>query len=102
MIFYSNSKPHCVQFSTNFTTAAYGRNIDIERKNKLLKVCYVPTTSATFLAFFLFFLLCPLTVPMKPTRQAVRATKQSILLRCLLVVPTKARAVAFIVKATVF
>jgi hypothetical protein len=26
---------------------------DIERKNRLLKVCYAPTTSATFLAFFL-------------------------------------------------
>jgi hypothetical protein len=26
--------------------------IDIERKYILLKVCYVPTTSATFLAFF--------------------------------------------------
>jgi hypothetical protein len=30
--------------------------IDIERKNRLLKVCYVPTTSATLLAFFSFFL----------------------------------------------
>jgi hypothetical protein len=30
--------------------------IDIERKNRLLKVCYVPATSATFLAFFSFFL----------------------------------------------
>jgi hypothetical protein len=30
--------------------------IDIERKNRLLKVGYVPTTSATFLAFFSFFL----------------------------------------------
>jgi hypothetical protein len=27
--------------------------IDIERKNRLLKVCYVPATSTTFLAFFL-------------------------------------------------
>ncbi len=25
----------------------------MERKNRLLKVCYVPATSATFLAFFL-------------------------------------------------
>jgi hypothetical protein len=90
MIFDSNSKPQFVQFSTNFTTAAYGRNIDIERKIKLLKVCYVPTTSATFLAFFFFFfLLWPLTVLMKQTRQAVCAIKQSILLRCLCVVPTK-------------
>ncbi len=31
-------------------------SIDIERKNTLLKVCYVPATSTTFLAFFLFFL----------------------------------------------
>jgi hypothetical protein len=30
--------------------------IDIKRKNRLLKVCYVPSTSATFLAFFSFFL----------------------------------------------
>jgi hypothetical protein len=27
--------------------------IDIKRKNRLLKVCYVPATSATFLNFFL-------------------------------------------------
>ncbi len=26
--------------------------IDIERKNRLLKVCYVPASSTTFLAFF--------------------------------------------------
>ncbi len=30
--------------------------IDIERKNRLLKVSYVPATSATFLAIFSFFL----------------------------------------------
>ncbi len=57
--------------------------IDIERKNRLLKVCYVPTTNATFLAFFLFFLLWSLTVLMKQTRQVVRAVRRSILLRCL-------------------
>ncbi len=27
--------------------------IDIERKNRLLKVCYAPTANSTFLAFFL-------------------------------------------------
>ncbi len=27
--------------------------IDIERKNRFFKVCYVPATSAKFLAFFL-------------------------------------------------
>jgi hypothetical protein len=31
----------------------------------------VPATSATFLAIFLFFLLWPLTVLMRQTRQAV-------------------------------
>ncbi len=30
--------------------------IDIERKTGLLKVCYVPATRATFLAYFSFFL----------------------------------------------
>ncbi len=58
-------------------------SIDIERKNRLLEVCYVPATSATFLAFFSFFLLWPLTVLMKQTRQAVHAVKRFILLRCL-------------------
>ncbi len=52
--------------------------IDIKRKNRLLKVCYVPTTSATFLAFFPFLLLWPFIVLMKQTRQAVCAFKQSI------------------------
>jgi hypothetical protein len=58
-------------------------HIDIKRKNRLLKVCYVPTTSATFLAFLLFFMLWPLAVLKKPKRQAVSAVKKSILLRCL-------------------
>jgi hypothetical protein len=46
--------------------------------------CYVPATSAAYsrLLFFLF-LLRPLTVLMKQTRQAVRAVKPSIFLRCL-------------------
>jgi hypothetical protein len=34
-------------------SSVYDPNIDIERKNRLIKVCYVPATSATFLAFFL-------------------------------------------------
>ncbi len=59
------------------------RSIDIERKNGLLKVCYVPASSATFLAFSPFFLMWPLTVLIKQTRQTVRAIKQSILLRCI-------------------
>ncbi len=28
-------------------------SLDIKRKDRLLKVCYVPTTSATFFSFFL-------------------------------------------------
>ncbi len=54
-------------------------------KNKLLKVCYVPTTSAglprvSFFLSVLFLLLQPLTVLMKQTRAAVCAVKQSIFL----------------------
>jgi hypothetical protein len=60
--------------------------------NRLLKVCYVPTPSANFkrqsFFFFFIFLLRPLTVLMKQTRQAVRAIKQSILLSCLWIPPT--------------
>ncbi len=47
--------------------------------NRLLKV-YVPTTSAVLIAFFSSFLLPPLTVLMKQTRQPVRAVKQSMYL----------------------
>ncbi len=56
--------------------------IDIESlQNRLLKVCYVPATSAnlprvSFFFSFLFLLLRPLTVPMKQTR----SLKQSIFL----------------------
>ncbi len=48
-------------------------------KNRLLKFCYVHATSAARnrLLFFLF-LLCPFTVLMKQTSQAVCAIKQSI------------------------
>ncbi len=56
------------------------KGIDIERKNRLLKVCYVTTTSAAFLASYL---LQPLTVLMRQTKQPVRAINQSIFLRCL-------------------
>ncbi len=59
--------------------------IDVKSlQNGLLKVCYVPATSASLnrLLFFLF-LLWPWTVLMKQTRQAVHAVKQPILLRCL-------------------
>jgi len=60
-------------------------------KNRLLKVCYVLATCAGHprLLFFLF-LVRPLTVLMKQTRQAGRALKQSISLRtlCYLVIET--------------
>ncbi len=49
-------------------------------KNRLLKVCYVPATRAGLPKLFL---LQPLTVLMKQTRQAVCTIKQSILLSCL-------------------
>jgi hypothetical protein len=58
--------------------------IDIETlQNRLLKVCYVPATSAclprvSFFFSFLFLLLWPLTVLTKQTRQAVCTIKQSI------------------------
>jgi hypothetical protein len=47
---------------------------------RLLKVCYVPTTSAVLIAFFSSFLMRQLTVLMKQTRQLVHAVKQSIYL----------------------
>jgi hypothetical protein len=34
----------------------YGRKHRYRKKNRLLKVCYEPTTSATFSVFFSFFL----------------------------------------------
>ncbi len=49
-------------------------------QNRLPKVCYVPATSACLPR--LLFLLRPLTVLMKQTRQAVCAIKQYFLLRC--------------------
>ncbi len=53
---------------TNMTGSAY---IDIESfQNRLLKVCYVPASSAGLNR--LLFLLWPLTVLMKQTRQVVR------------------------------
>jgi hypothetical protein len=58
------------------------RAIDLERqKNRLLKVCYVPTTSAGLpRLLFSFLFMQPLAVLIKQTRQAVRAIKQSIYL----------------------
>jgi hypothetical protein len=44
--------------------------------NRLFKVCYVPVTSAVLIAF----LLQPLTVLMKQTRQPAHAVKQSFYL----------------------
>jgi hypothetical protein len=49
--------------------ATFGSPIDIRRKNRLLKVCYVPATSATFLAFFSFFL----AVAINSTNEANKA-----------------------------
>ncbi len=54
-------------------------------KEKLdcLRLVMCPPLAPHFQPFFLFFLLRPLTVLMKQARQAIRAFKQSILLRCL-------------------
>jgi hypothetical protein len=78
--------PLCLQWplALPFPAAFAGSigHIDIESlQNRLLKVCYVPTTSASLNR--LLFLLRPLTVLMKQTRKAVRAIKQFVLLRCL-------------------
>jgi hypothetical protein len=52
------------------------QTIDIERrKNRLLKFCYVPATSAAHNRLLFFFLLQLFTVLMKQTRQVVRAIK---------------------------
>ncbi len=60
------------------------QGIDIESlQNRLLKVCYVPATSSGLSRLFFLFLRWPLTVLMKQTRQAVRAFKQSTILRCI-------------------
>ncbi len=68
-------------------TRQAGWVIDIERcKNRLLKFCYVPATSAAHNR--LLFLLRPFTVLMKQTRQAVHAVKQSILWAGYIDVPT--------------
>ncbi len=68
---------HCVTNAspTNFTIGSlllflhYILTIDIERNNRLLKVCYVPATSTTFLAFFLSFL----AVAINSTNEANKA-----------------------------
>ncbi len=54
-----NMLSHFIAFGDNETNmdpcfvCLFVTAIDIERKNRLLKVCYVPATSTTFLAFFL-------------------------------------------------
>jgi hypothetical protein len=49
--------------------ATFSNPIDIERKNRLLTVCYVPAASTTFLAFFSFFLV----VAISSTNEANKA-----------------------------
>jgi hypothetical protein len=63
------------QFSPNAISGWIG-TIDSEiNKNRLLKVCYVPTPSA---ASSKVFLLWPITVITRQTKQAVCTIKQSI------------------------
>ncbi len=51
----------------------------MERKNRLLKVCYVPATSATLS----FFLAVAINSTNEANKKCVRAVKPSMLLRCL-------------------
>ncbi len=60
---------HRSRSQCKFKTCQGPRPIDIERKNRLLKVCYVPATCATFLAFFSFFL----AVAINSTNEAYKA-----------------------------
>ncbi len=64
-----------------FVHRQWRERIDIERlKNRLLKFCYVPVSSAAHNRLLFFsFLLWPFTVLMKQTMQAVHAIKQSII-----------------------
>jgi hypothetical protein len=59
-------------------------NIDIKSlQNRLLKVCCVLKTSTCLPRLLFIFLLWPITVLIKQTRQAILVIKQSIFLRCL-------------------
>jgi len=53
----------------------------LKDKNRLLKVCYVPATSASFP--MLLFFAAAINIIIKQTRQVVHTIKQSILFRCL-------------------
>jgi hypothetical protein len=69
------------RFSINLCTSHRYR----KSQNRLLKVCFVPATSAilprvSFFFSFLFLLQWPFTVLIKQTRQVVCAIKQSIFL----------------------
>jgi len=61
--------------------SSYTLTINIKRQNRLLKVCYVLATSAGLPR--LLFLLRPLTVLIRQTRQEVCTINQSVLLKCL-------------------
>ncbi len=79
--FFEYLSLHCICFAHSVQEEQYflPQPIDIERcKNRLLKFCYVPATSAAHIR--LLFLLQPFAVLMKQTRQAVCAVKQSIFL----------------------
>jgi hypothetical protein len=81
--FFESNDNNETGYETLFITT-----IDIESlQNRLLEVCYVPATSTSLKR--LLFLLWPLTVLMKQTRQVVCAIKQSILFRCLWLAQTK-------------
>ncbi len=79
---YSQTLFWSVKACQRQTLVYWTHSMDIESlQNRLLKVWYVPILALVLIGFF--FLLQPLTVLIKQTRQAVHAIKQSILLRCL-------------------
>ncbi len=53
MLFHSAAFLLSTLLAENDSTIECVLTIDIERKTRLLKLWYVPATSATFLAFFL-------------------------------------------------
>jgi hypothetical protein len=72
-------KPQISKKSRLLKALFYKKHRYRKTKNRLLKFCYVPATSAARIKLLFFlFLLRPFTVLMKETRQAVGAINQSI------------------------
>ncbi len=82
MVFYRKKFPmysgyflhafsHIAMFSAHlFVLLLRPGTIDIERKYRLLKVCYEPATSTTFLGGFFFFFFAAATISTNETNKA--------------------------------